>query len=70
MEPTVRRMAVLYADVAGSTRLYEQFGNEAARADIGACLGLLSEVVAAAAGTPSRPSATRSCACSPIPTRR
>ena len=34
MEETALRSAVLYADVSGSTRLYEKFGDEIARADI------------------------------------
>lgn len=49
-EETVRRIAVLYADVSGSTRLYEQHGDRAAREAIGACLGLLSAVAARLGG--------------------
>lgn len=44
MEATIRRLVVLYADVSGSTRLYEQFGDEIARADIAVCIDLLSRV--------------------------
>jgi class 3 adenylate cyclase len=40
------RAAVLYADVSGSTQLYEKFGDAIARADIATCIGILSEVVA------------------------
>ena len=36
--------AVLYADVSGSTRLYEKFGDAVARADIATCIGILTEV--------------------------
>jgi class 3 adenylate cyclase len=37
--------AVLYADVSGSTRLYEKFGDAIARADIATCIGILTDVV-------------------------
>lgn len=37
--------AVLYADVSGSTRLYEKFGDAIARADIATCIGILADVV-------------------------
>lgn len=40
-EPTI---AVLFADVAGSTRLYEQVGDALALATIGKCLALVEEV--------------------------
>ena len=46
MDETQNKLAVLYADVSGSTRLYERFGDELARADIGICLDLLSGVAA------------------------
>lgn len=38
-------VAVLYADIAGSTRLYEKFGDAAAQEAITTCLNLLAEVV-------------------------
>jgi adenylate cyclase len=41
-EATVLRLVVLYADVSGSTRLYENFGDETARADIAKCLDILT----------------------------
>ena len=41
IEPTI---AVLFADVAGSTRLYEQVGDALALATIGKCLTLVDEV--------------------------
>ncbi len=37
-----RHMAVLFADVAGSTRLYEQLGDEQALATIGECLAIVA----------------------------
>jgi len=37
-------MVVLYADVSGSTRLYEKFGDTIACADIHVCIDLLTEV--------------------------
>jgi adenylate cyclase len=36
-----RDVAVLFADVAGSTRLYEQLGDEKALAEIGECLAIV-----------------------------
>jgi adenylate cyclase len=42
---TQLRLVVLYADVSGSTRLYEKFGDTIACADIHTCIDLLTEVV-------------------------
>jgi class 3 adenylate cyclase len=42
--------AVLFADVSGSTRLYEQLGDAQALATIGQCLALASEAAAGHAG--------------------
>lgn len=44
-------LAILFADVANSTKLYETLGNEAARSLVGDCLSLLSEVTASHQGT-------------------
>jgi class 3 adenylate cyclase len=44
MDDTVVRVAVLYADVSGSTRLFEEYGDELARSDIASCLSMLSRV--------------------------
>ena len=41
MDKTLKQLAVLYADVSGSTRLYEQYGDSIARADMSACIDLL-----------------------------
>jgi class 3 adenylate cyclase len=43
-------LVVLYADISGSTRLYEKYGNAVAQEAITACLDLLSEVVESAGG--------------------
>jgi len=43
-DDTVLRLAVLYADVSGSTRLFEEHGDTVARADIAACLAILTGV--------------------------
>ncbi len=43
-------MAVLFADVSGSTRLYEQVGDAAALATIGECMTLVQEAVAGHGG--------------------
>lgn len=44
-------LAVLFADISGSTRIFETLGDEAARHKIAKCLSLLGEVVAAHKGT-------------------
>lgn len=46
LDETILRVAILYADVSGSTRLYEKFGDQIARSDIHACLKILSDVAA------------------------
>jgi len=46
---TIRR-SILFADVVGSTELYEELGNEAARAAINKCLATLGETVKAFRG--------------------
>lgn len=45
MSNTQLRIVVLYADVSGSTRLYEKFGDTIACADIHTCIEILSNVV-------------------------
>ena len=37
-------MSILYADVSGSTKLYEKFGDDIARSDIRICIDLLTRV--------------------------
>lgn len=44
LDRTVARLAVLFADIAGSTRLYERFGDELARGDVAACMKILNRV--------------------------
>lgn len=44
MESPGQKLAVLFADVAGSTRLYEQVGDAEALATIGRCLALAENV--------------------------
>ena len=41
---TLRWLAVLYADISGSSRIYEQAGDATAQRDIVRCLNLLAEV--------------------------
>lgn len=43
MSPTDQGLAVLFADIAGSTRLYEQLGDVQALATIGRCLALVQD---------------------------
>jgi class 3 adenylate cyclase len=49
MPPPIH-MAVLFADVSGSTRLYETVGDELAWQHIGECLGLLRSIAADSGG--------------------
>lgn len=49
MNPTDQRLAVLFADIAGSTRLYEQLGDTEALAAISRCL-VLAEITSAGHG--------------------
>ena len=44
MAPKTSNLAILFADVAGSTRLFETLGDVAARHKVAECLDLLSEV--------------------------
>jgi len=46
MSAQIRPLLVLYADISGSTALYEQYGDDLARADCAACIGVLTEVMA------------------------
>ena len=39
-----KQLSIMFADIAGSTRLYETIGNDRAREVTSRCLGLLSEV--------------------------
>lgn len=50
MSDTQLRLVVLYADVTGSTRIYEKFGDTIASADIHICLDLLTQVAEEYAG--------------------
>jgi class 3 adenylate cyclase len=44
MSPKTTNMAILFADVSGSTKLFETLGDASARSKIAACLDLLSGV--------------------------
>jgi len=50
MEERSRQTTVLFADVSGSTRLYETEGDDAALDAIGRCIGRLSQAAAATGG--------------------
>ncbi len=45
MGHTQEKKAILYADVSGSTRIFEQYGDKLARSDIASCLELLTGLV-------------------------
>ncbi|MEM7467853.1 MAG: adenylate/guanylate cyclase domain-containing protein [Pseudomonadota bacterium] len=44
MDKSLAQLAILFADVCGSTRLYEKFGDDIARADMAKCIDLLDEM--------------------------
>lgn len=50
MDKSLKKLAVLYADVSGSTRLYEQYGDAIARADLAACIQLLDDTARGLSG--------------------
>jgi len=45
MEEKINKLAVLYADVSGSTRIYEKYGDTIARRDIKSCIDIIIEIV-------------------------
>lgn len=44
MDKSRDQLAILFADVCGSTHLYEQHGDDIARADMAACLNMLDRI--------------------------
>jgi adenylate cyclase len=44
MEETFQKLAILYADVSGSTKIYEKYGDTVARNNIKICLDILSDI--------------------------
>ncbi len=50
MDKSLKKLAVLYADVSDSTRLYEQYGDAIARADMAQCIDLLQDVAKGLSG--------------------
>lgn len=50
MDKSLPKLAVLYADISGSTRLYEQYGDAIARADMAQCIALLQKTAAGLSG--------------------
>lgn len=50
MHETIHKLAILYADVSGSTRIYEKYGDKVARENIETCLTILSNVAASRDG--------------------
>jgi adenylate cyclase len=43
-EPTATKLTILFADIVGSTRLYEKFGDVKALAAVNGCIGVLKDV--------------------------
>ena len=50
MDKSLKQLAVLYADVSGSTRLYEQYGDAIARADLSDCIEILRAAASSLGG--------------------
>jgi adenylate cyclase len=50
MDKSHQQLAVLFGDVSGSTRLYEEYGDTIARADMAACIKLLDRAGASLSG--------------------
>jgi adenylate cyclase len=50
MDKSLKQLAVLYADVSGSTRLYEQFGDAIARTDLALCIEMLRDIASGLSG--------------------
>ncbi|HCU88726.1 MAG TPA: hypothetical protein DGR97_02210, partial [Gammaproteobacteria bacterium] len=44
VDKSVTKLAILFADVSNSTRLYEQYGDAIARSDLSACIQLLAGI--------------------------
>ncbi len=44
MDETVQKLAILYADVSGSTKIYEQYGDTIARRDIKTCIDMVVDI--------------------------
>ena len=50
MDKSLKQLAVLYADVSGSTRLYEQYGDAIARTDLALCIDILRDIARGLSG--------------------
>src|SRR3954462_1562156 len=51
MEQPTTTLAILFADISGSTRLYETLGNTLAHQQVADCLSVLTEAVRQHSGT-------------------
>ena len=51
MEQPTTTLAILFADISGSTRLYETLGDALARQRVADCLSLLTEAIQQRSGT-------------------
>jgi adenylate cyclase len=49
-DDTIQKLAILYADVSGSTHIYEKYGDTIARQNIETCISILSEVASSLDG--------------------
>ncbi|GJM05587.1 MAG: hypothetical protein DHS20C09_15830 [marine bacterium B5-7] len=48
---TIQKLAILYADVSGSTHIYEKYGDVIARNNIETCISILSDVASSLDGS-------------------
>lgn len=67
MTRQARNVGILFADIAGSMRLYETFGNRGALAAIEMCLGVISNVVSQSRGFVVKTIGDEIMACLPDP---
>ena len=51
MSPQIKKLAILFADISGSTMLYEKLGNQLARQLIARCISIMNGALATHSGT-------------------
>lgn len=50
VDDTIQKLAILYADVSGSTHIYEKYGDKVARQNIETCISILTDVASSLDG--------------------
>ncbi|MCG8325621.1 MAG: adenylate/guanylate cyclase domain-containing protein, partial [Thiotrichales bacterium] len=51
MAPKTANLAIMFADISGSTKLFETLGDETARVKVSECLDILTNVIKSYEGT-------------------